>query len=162
MSIDDLDSGVASFRSGASSALNIDKALPRRWSDNEWNTLFQFTTLRRVSAGKALIQHGEADRTLYFVLRGSLEVILRSGDGIGMGSVLKEGPGTVLGELSFFDGKGRAASVWAIKKCEVAAMTPEQYAAFEQAYPELSRDLIFALGRILAARLRRAAPKAAA
>lgn len=159
---DDLDSAVASFRAGASSALNVDNALPRRWSDSEWKTLFQFTARRRVSAGKALIQRGESDRTLYFVLLGSLEVILRSSDGVGMGSVEKEGAGTVLGELSFFDGKGRAASVWVVEDCEVAAMTPDQYSAFEKAYPELARDLIFGLGRILTARLRRAAPKATA
>lgn len=162
MSTDDLDSAVASFRAGASSALNVDKALPRRWSDDEWKVLFKFTTRRRVSAGKALIQHGETDQTLYFVLLGSLEVILRSSDGIGMGAVVKEGAGSVLGELSFFDGKGRTASVWAVKDCEVAAMTPDQYSDFEQAHPDLARDLIFGLGRILTARLRRAVRKAAA
>lgn len=160
MSIDELKSAVADFRAGALSALNIDAALPRRWSDAEWSTLFQFTTLRRVSAGEALIQHGEADRTLYFVLQGTLEAILRSGDGIGMGAVVKQGPGSVLGELSFFDGKGRTASVWAITESAVAAMTPEQYAAFEQAHPEHARNLVFALGRILTARLRGTAPKA--
>jgi hypothetical protein len=38
-------------------------------------------------------------------------------------------------------------------------MTPDQYAAFEQTSPALARELIFALGRILAIRLRRTTAK---
>jgi hypothetical protein len=34
-------------------------------------------------------------------------------------------------------------------------MTPEQYRAFEAASPARARDLLFALGRVLAIRLRR-------
>jgi hypothetical protein len=38
-------------------------------------------------------------------------------------------------------------------------MTPEQYAAFETARPKLARELLFALGKILAIRLRRTTAK---
>jgi len=34
-------------------------------------------------------------------------------------------------------------------------VTPDQYAAFEEGNPALARELLFALGRILAIRLRR-------
>ena len=40
---------------------------------------------RRVPAGEALIRGGEPGRTLYFVLRGPLEVIAHSGDGLSLG-----------------------------------------------------------------------------
>jgi hypothetical protein len=39
-------------------------------------------------------------------------------------------------------------------------MTPEQYATFASAKPGLARELLFALGRILAIRLRRTTAKA--
>jgi hypothetical protein len=45
--------------------------------------------------------------------------------------------------------------------CDVAAMSPDQYAAFELASPGLARSLLFALGRILATRLRRTTAKLA-
>jgi len=58
-------------------------------------------------------------RTIYFVLRGQLEVIVPSGDGISMGSVALVGAGSVLGELTFFDGGPRSAAAWAVDDCAV-------------------------------------------
>ena len=92
-------------------------------------------------AGDALIRHGEPDRTLYFVLHGQLEVIAHSGDGLSMGRLALVGAGSVLGEQSFFDGGPRSAGAWAVDDCEVAAMTPDQYTAFEQSSPALAREL---------------------
>jgi CRP/FNR family transcriptional regulator, cyclic AMP receptor protein len=46
-----------------------------------------------------------------------------------------------------------------VVESEVAAMTPQQYAAFTATRPELARELLFALGRILAVRLRRTTAK---
>ena len=146
----DLESAIASFRAGAGEV----PMLPN-WRDQDWKQLFQFTSIRNVMPGDALIRHGEPDRTLYFVLRGKLEIIVRSGDGISMGRVALVGAGSVLGEMAFFDGGPRSAGAWAVDDCDVAAMTPDQYSAFEKISPALARELLFALGRILALRLRR-------
>src|SRR5512140_764455 len=150
----DIEQAIASFRAGVTAASGEGLA-PRGWSAEDWRELFRFTGLRRVKAADALIRRGEPDRTLYFVLRGHLEVLIHAGDGISMGPLARVGPGSVLGEQSFFDGNPRSASVWAVDDCELAAMTPQQYAAFEAARAGLARDLLFALGRILAIRLRR-------
>lgn len=150
---------IASFRKGASLAMNGTGLLPFTWSDEDWNCLFSFTDYLRVPAGEALINRSEVGRTLFFILQGSLEVFIHSADGIGMGSVSKEGAGTIFGEVGFFDGNGRSASVWAVDPCDAASMTLEQFKSLEQAYPNLARDLLFALGRVMATRLRRATPK---
>ena len=71
------------------------------------------------------------------------------------------GAGSVLGEQSFFDGQPRSASVWAVNDCEVAGMTPDEFRALESANPALARELLFALGRILAIRLRRTTARVA-
>ena len=155
----DLDAAIASFCAGVSSAEAGDRFLPPHWQDGDWKRLFRFTSTRRVKAGEALIRRGEPDRTLYFVLRGNLEVVAHSGDGLSMGPLTRVGAGSVLGEQSFFDGEPRSASVWAVKDCEVAAITPEQYRAFEASHPDLAREFLFALGRILAIRLRRTTAK---
>ena len=152
---DDLELAIASFRAGSSPPTEPEAPLVPSWPDENWRQLFRFTSIRRVPAGDALIRRGEPDRTLYFVMRGELEVIVQSGDGLTMGRVALLGGGSVLGELAFFDGGPRSAGAWAVSNCEVAAMTPDQYKAFEQDSPDLARELIFALGRVLAARLRR-------
>lgn len=145
---------IASFRVNGSYATPSEVLLLPSWRDEDWKQLFRFTSTRRVIAGDALIRRGEPERTLYFVLHGDLEVTVHSGDGLTMGRVALVGAGSVLGELAFFDGGPRSASAWAVDDCEVAAMTPDQYTAFEQSSPSLARELLFALGRILAIRLR--------
>ena len=146
---------IANFRAACSSATAGDGLLLADWRDDDWRELFRFTAVRTVKASDALIRHGEPDRTLYFVLRGELEIVVRSADGLTMGRVARVGAGSVLGELAFFDGGPRSAAAWAVSDCEVAAMSPDQYAAFAQNHGERARDLLFALGRILALRLRR-------
>jgi CRP/FNR family cyclic AMP-dependent transcriptional regulator len=145
----ELPSAIASFRDAR------EPFIPSHWSDEDCSKLFKFTSVRSLPAGEALIRHGEPDRTLYFVLDGQLEIILPSGDAFSMGRVAEVGPGSVLGELAFFDGGPRSAGAWAVRACQVAAMTPDQYAAFERNHPALAYDLLFALGRTLATRLRR-------
>ena len=151
----ELRSAIAGFRAGGAAAARYEALWLPDWRDEDWNLLFEFVTIRTVLAGDALIRRGEPDRTLFFVLRGELEIIVQSADGLTMGRVAREGVGAVLGELAFFDGGPRSAAAWAVTQCEVAAMSPDQYAAFEQASPRLAHTLLFALGRILAARLRR-------
>ena len=150
----DLAAAVTSFHAGAIGAAGEELRLPD-WRVQDWKQLFEFTSIRSVMPGDALIRSGEPDQTLYFVLHGKLEVIVRSNDGMSMGRVALVGAGSVLGELAFFDGGPRSAGAWAVDTCEVAAMSPEQYAAFEGANPALAHELLFALGRLLAIRLRK-------
>jgi CRP/FNR family transcriptional regulator, cyclic AMP receptor protein len=149
-----LRSAIADFRAGCVAARDEALWLPD-WRDEDWSFLFGFMDIRKVQSGDALIRRGEPDRTLYFVLRGELEVIVQSSDGFTMGRVARVGAGAVLGELAFFDGGPRSATAWAVTSCEIAAMSPDQYGAFELASPELAHTLLFALGRVLATRLRR-------
>ena len=151
----DLDSATARFRAGATAEASGDALLLPNWEDQDWKQLFRFSSVRSLTRGDALIQHGEPDRTIYFVLRGELEVIVLSGNGLSTGRVALVGPGSVLGEMAFFDGGPRSASAWSLGDCDVAAMTYDQYSAFEKASPTLARDVVFALGRILAIRMRR-------
>jgi CRP-like cAMP-binding protein len=155
----DLVSAIARFRATGTAGGAAEGLLLSDWRDGDWQQLFKFTTTRRIAAGDALIRRGEPGRTLYFVLRGELEVIAHSGDELSMGRVAVVGAGSVLGEQAFFDGGPRSAGAWAVDDCDVAAMTPDQYAAFEESSPALARDLLFGLGRILALRLRRTTAK---
>jgi CRP/FNR family cyclic AMP-dependent transcriptional regulator len=156
-----LGSAIADFRAGGAAPGRDEALWLPDWRDEDWNLLFGFMDIRKVPSGDALIRRGEPDRTLYFVLRGELEVIVQSNDGLTMGRVARVWVGAVLGELAFFDGGPRSATAWAVNPSEVAAMSPDQYAAFELASPGLAHTLLFALGRILATRLRRTTAKLA-
>lgn len=154
MSISDADPLASGFGQLATAAAGKGGLLPVGWGKEQWGRLFEFADRRVIRSGEALIRRGDPERTLYFVLRGALEVIVHSGHGISLGALTKARPGTVLGEVSFFDGEPRSASVWALEDSDVAAMTLDQFQQFESHHPQLARDLLFALGQVLAARLR--------
>jgi len=52
-----------------------------------------------------VIQRGAADRTLYLVAAGMLEVGVTQVDGVSMTSLARITTGSILGEQSFFDGQ---------------------------------------------------------
>lgn len=149
------DTVIAAFLKGVAAQSSGEGLVPGKWSDGDWERLFAFTSVRTVRDGDALIQRGDPDRTLYFVLRGELEVVFPLGDGQSLAPLTRISAGSVIGEQSFFDRQKRSASVWAVGNCDVAALTPDQYEVFAKANPALARDLLFALGAILAMRLRR-------
>lgn len=130
-----------------------DLQLPH-WNDGQWRTLFAATTPRPFKTSEVVIQRGVADRALYFVAAGSLEVGVTYVDGVSISPIAKIGAGSVIGEQSFFDGKPRSANVWAVTDGELLCMTAAQFQQLSDSEPGLARDLLFALGRVLSLRLR--------
>ncbi len=125
-------------------------------SDEEWATLLAHTRNRRFGAGDAIVTAGAVDQSLYLVLEGQLEVLTEAtGRGRrGYRRLASVGAGSVIGELSFFDGGGRSALVRAVTSAVLAEMSRSEFDALATASPDLARRLLFDLGRILAQRLR--------
>ena len=130
------------------------------WSTEDWRRLLAVTEMRHIPAGEALIRRGATGRALYVVVSGRLEVMAHSGDGMSMGRVARIEPGGVVGEQAFFDAAPRTAGAWAVEDCTVAALTPEAFAAFADTEPSRACELLFALGRVQAMRLRSTAERA--
>jgi CRP-like cAMP-binding protein len=63
-------------------------------------------------------------------------------------------PGTVIGEVAFFDGRPRSAGVRAVTECELFRLSFEAFEVLAAREPALGRAVLLDLGRILAARLR--------
>jgi CRP/FNR family transcriptional regulator, cyclic AMP receptor protein len=125
-------------------------------SDEEWATLLAHTRNRRFSPGDAIVTAGAADQSLYLVLEGQLEVLAEA-TRRGRRSYRRlavVAAGSVIGELSFFDGGGRSALVRAMTPAVLAEMSRSEFDALATASPDLARRLLFDLGRILAQRLR--------
>lgn len=122
-------------------------------SDEEWATLLAHTRHRWFSAGDAVISARARDRSLYLILDGILEVLAERGRR-GYRQVALLGAGSVIGELSFFDGDARSALVRAVTAAELAELSPAEFESLAAADPGLARRLLFELGRYMARRLR--------
>ena len=150
-----MDSHIEIFRRSASDQGNTgDYLLLAEWGDAEWCKLLSVMTSRPYKASEVVIQRGVADRALYFVAAGSLEVGVTYVDGVSISPLAKIGAGSVIGEQSFFDSQPRSANVWAVTDGELLCLTYERFRELARAEPALMRDLLFALGRVLSLRLR--------
>ncbi len=138
----------------ASAAAGSDKLFLVEWSDAAWNKLLDCTTQRTFHASEVVIRRDATDRVLYFVVAGALEVGITQVDGVTISPLARITPGSVVGEQSFFDGQPRSANVWGVADGELLRLEFDVFTRFGREEPALARDLLFALARVLSARLR--------
>ena len=131
-----------------------DALLLPHWTENHWQTLLSNAVPRPFRARDVVIQRDATDRTLYLVAAGSLEVGVTHIDGVSMTSLARINAGSILGEQSFFDSQPRSANVWAVTDGALLLLEFDAFARFGDAEPVLARDFLFAMARVLSARLR--------
>jgi CRP/FNR family transcriptional regulator, cyclic AMP receptor protein len=122
-------------------------------SDEEWALLLRHTRYRRFGPGDDVVTAGALDQSLYLVLEGQLEVLAEHGRRR-LRRIASVSAGSVIGELSFFDGEPRSALVRAVTPALAAELSRAEFDSLAAADPGLARRLLFDLGRILARRLR--------
>jgi CRP/FNR family cyclic AMP-dependent transcriptional regulator len=114
----------------------------------------------RAKPGQMLIVEGGTDDWMMLLLRGTVDVGKRigpeaeremRGDNTRL-AVLR--PGSVLGEMSMFDGEPRYASCWALSEVEAAVLDRAGVARLIKARPEIGAKLLVKLTQLLAQRLR--------
>ena len=116
-----------------------------------WYMVAEYLHPRSYVSGHVLISQGGVDRNLYFLESGSLKVDVKTDAGFAPLAIL--GPGTVVGEGSFFSSLSRNASVLAYSDCKVWEMSPEDFDAMAKRFPNVALSLSMALGGILASRM---------
>lgn len=121
------------------------------WDDGDWSKLLLYTESRRYTAGELLLRAGEADRTLYIVVGGELEVLVPGNPPQVVATVPQ---GSLLGEQAFTDGRPRSAHVRARTDGEMVGLSPEYFEAFALGYPDLALTFLLDLARILSLKLR--------
>ena len=126
--------------------------MPER-SPAQWDRLLPFVERREFRAGEEVIRRGEIDRALYIVVDGSLEARVTEGRA-GKGAAVHFPTGSVIGEIGFFDGQARTATVTAVTDGEMLRLSFESFKALATSEPELAQAMLLDLGRILAIRLR--------
>ena len=118
----------------------------------DWATIFSHAEVRQISAGLALVQAGELDRALYLLTEGTVGVRLPRDEGA---FKTIDAP-SVLGELAFFDGRPRSATLDAVTDVEVVRLDTAAFDSLLEHEPQLAHAMLRDLARILALRLRMA------
>ncbi|NNL97994.1 MAG: cyclic nucleotide-binding domain-containing protein, partial [Acidimicrobiia bacterium] len=117
--------------------------------------LRQYVERVEVKAGEALIQQGTAATDLFIVESGSLTAQLEL-EGQPIARLARVGTGSVVGELGFYTGELRTASVLATTDCVVERVGVEAVARMEREDPDLALALHRAMVRLVSDRLARA------
>lgn len=135
-------------------AASSDVLVLPQWTEADWVELLGRTQPRRVSASEIVIARGSEERALYFTAIGEYEVGGAYMGGASLTWLARIPACSVFGEQSFFDALPRSANVWARAQGELLVLPFENYRRFAEETPDLARDFIFALARILSMRLR--------
>jgi CRP-like cAMP-binding protein len=121
-------------------------------SKDEWGKLLNLVESRRFHDGEKLIEAGDEDGSIYILIKGAVDVVAeRDGSEIVLATVSE---GSVFGEIAFFDGSPRSASVRARSDGSAVKISREKVEELAMWEPKIARKLLFDLGSILAVRLR--------
>src|SRR5436190_22533969 len=85
--------------------LDAKDALTCKLTLADWKALAPYLSMRFLRAGDPLMEEGDSERELFILAAGELEV------SVGGSVIAALGPGTVVGEGTFFSGASRSATV---------------------------------------------------
>jgi CRP-like cAMP-binding protein len=134
----------------AIAALDTSDALQCKLTLDDWTLLAPYLSMRFLQAGDPLMREGQAERELFILAAGELDVSIQ-------GSVITAlRPGTVVGEGSFFSGQPRSATVTPSCPGVAWGLSWEKFELLSQKQPRLALDLVRGLATVLAVRMREA------
>ncbi|HSN33186.1 MAG TPA: cyclic nucleotide-binding domain-containing protein [Ideonella sp.] len=139
-------------------SLNAEDAFRPRLGFEQWRVLSQYLTPHELRGGESLVRQGDADRTVYLVARGTLQMY--STGPARRVAVLR--PGSIVGEAMLFLDSPHAMSVEAMTPTVVWALRMPRFEELAQRVPALAIELLRAAGATLARRLQPATPRPAA
>lgn len=128
-----------------------DGVLARFLGAQSWYIVADYLHKRKFPRGHVLISQGASDRSLFFLESGSLKVDVKTEAGFTQLAIL--GPGSVVGEGSFFSHLVRNASVVAYSDCIVWELSPADFEALGKKFPDVALSLSMALSAVLATRM---------
>jgi len=133
--------------------LNAEDAFRARLSVEQWRQVAPYLTRHEIRAGDLLIKQGDADRTMYMLAQGSLQVFVTGGPpGSSRIAILRAG--SVVGEPGLFGDSPRMANVEAMTPCVVYALRGPRLEELAQRLPQLALELLRTAGGVMAARMR--------
>ncbi len=136
----------------AAFAANLtEDALHRMLTPAQWEIIATYMQPFGLPQGQLLITEGSMDRTLYFIESGSVSVHFEDDGGKVRLAIL--GPGSAVGEGSFFSQAPRSATVQAVSACALWALNPIRFAELSNRQPGVALALAMALGALTSRRM---------
>ncbi|MBL0092509.1 MAG: cyclic nucleotide-binding domain-containing protein [Piscinibacter sp.] len=137
----------------AMQTLNAEDAFRAWLMLDQWRVIAPYLTRHEIRAGDLLIKQGDADRSMYFLAQGSLQVFVTGGvPGSSRIAILRAG--SVVGEPGLFNDGPRMANVEAMTACEVWALRGPRLEELSQRSPALVLEILRAAGNVMAVRMR--------
>ena len=119
----------------------------------DWEQLLLTGRRRAFREGEVVIRAGDCDRDFYIVASGRLSVNITDARG-GLREIATIENHSIFGEQAFFDGMARSATLTALSAGEIYGISPDAFELLSLRHPELGRQVLAELGRILSLRLR--------
>lgn len=133
--------------------LNAEDAFRPRLTLDQWRLIAPYLTRHEIRAGDLLMKQGDADRTMYFLEQGSLQIFVTGGPpGSNRIAILRAG--SVVGEPGLFGDSPRMANVEAMTPCIVWALRGPRLEELAQRQPALVLELLRTAGGVMATRMR--------
>jgi CRP-like cAMP-binding protein len=117
-----------------------------------WKKIVAHAETVQLAPGQNIVKAGERDHAFYILSAGAVEVVIPGPDGEHVLASIPEG--SVFGEISFFDGEPRSATIRATTPGTALRITRDGFDSLSGWDPALARLMLIDLGRVLALRLR--------
>lgn len=121
-------------------------------SERDWSDLLTLATVRRLEAGETLAEPSIGAGSLFLILSGQFELLAPAGRK--WRRIATVGPGSITGEVSFFDGGPRLTLVRSLSAASAAELTAAGFDALGRTRPDLALTVAREVGRILAQSVR--------
>jgi CRP-like cAMP-binding protein len=123
-----------------------------RLTGAQWRLLESYGEILPLAEGQVIIAEGQIEEAFYIVLSGVLQVITR--DQAGEMLLGRFPAGSLFGEVGFFDGAPRTATVRAELSANVLRVSREAFEQLRLTDAPLATELALELGRTIASHFR--------
>jgi len=134
---------------------DLDQTMMRTAASLDWRSPFEdFLETREIAENEALFQEGDRSDEVYFVQSGRFDVLKRVGEGA-LVRLAKVRHGALLGEIAFYLGEPRSATIVASQGSTVRVMRRSALERMRAERPELATQFDHMVIRSVARSLKR-------
>ncbi|MDX8401865.1 MAG: cyclic nucleotide-binding domain-containing protein, partial [Mariprofundaceae bacterium] len=126
----------------------------RDFDEEELSLVAPLLEAVEAEAGSPLFRAGDQGDDLWLLLRGQVEILLPVSGRRKPVRLAKFGPGTVFGEVAFFEPGERTAEARAVEDCECVRLRRAALDRLAKTHPELAMKILLRLGHRLGENLR--------
>ena len=126
----------------------------KEFKEHEINIFSTYLTREEFHEGDFVFRQGDKGDTLFFVVKGSVEISINLEGEIRNKRLETISRGTVFGEMALLDGNPRSANAQARENLICYCLNRNGYDAIKADFPHIAISLLSGVGRLISNRLR--------